>query len=88
VQALDLPLAVRRSSAAGVECLRRLVLKLLLPRVDLVGMNLIALRQIGHRRLLAQRLQRNLRLQRRVDLPSRLLCHAPLRLIRNGDNSN
>src|SRR5690554_889640 len=41
-------------------------------------MNLIALGQISHRRLLTQRLQRNLRLHRRIDLPSRPLRHSPL----------
>src|SRR5208337_5692064 len=51
---------------------RRMVQQLLLPGVNLVGMNLMALRQVGYRRLFAQRLQRNLRLQRRVNLPSRL----------------
>jgi hypothetical protein len=40
------------------------------------------------RSILQGHLQRNLRLQRPVDLPSRLLCHAPLRLIRNGADSN
>ena len=43
-------------------------------------MNLVTLRQIVHRRLLPQRLQRNLRLQRRINLPSRLR-HRPLRSI-------
>ena len=49
----------------------------------------VALRQIGNRGLFPQRLQRNLRLQARVNLPSRSLCHAPLRLLRrNGFDSN
>jgi hypothetical protein len=64
-------LACRRSisrsrSGGGRPALERpcrLVLKLLLPGVDLVGMYLIALGQVGHRRLLAQRLQGDLRLQ-------------------------
>jgi hypothetical protein len=56
--------AVGRSIAiAAFECPRFLVLKLLLPGINPVRMDLIALRQIGHRRLLPQRLQRNLRLQ-------------------------
>jgi hypothetical protein len=88
VQTLDLPLGLGRGSSAAVERLRRLVLKLLLPRLYLIGMDLIALGQIGHRRLLAQRLQRYLRLQRPVDLSSRSLWHASLRLIRNGADSD
>ena len=47
-----------------------MVQQLLLPGVNLDGMNLMALRQVGCRRLFAQRLQRDLRLQRRVNLPS------------------
>src|SRR4030095_10783933 len=43
-----------------------------LPGLDLVRVHLVALRQIAHCRLLPQRLQRDLRLQRRVNLPSRL----------------
>lgn len=38
-------------------------------------MDLIALRQIDHRRLLSKRLQCDLRLQRRANLPSRSLRH-------------
>jgi hypothetical protein len=38
---------------------RRMVQQLLLPGVNLVGMNLMALRQVGYRRLFAQRLQRD-----------------------------
>jgi hypothetical protein len=44
-------------------------------------MNLVTHRQVHHRRLLPQRLQRDPRLQRRLDLPSRLLRHR-LRLSR------
>jgi hypothetical protein len=43
-------------------------------------MNLIALRQIGNRRLFPQHLQGDLRLQRRVNLPSRPLRYLSLRL--------
>src|ERR1700746_3826111 len=64
---------------AGVEGPRRLIEELLLPGVNLIGMDLIALGEIGHRRVLPQRLQCNLRLQRRVDLPSCSLRHSPLR---------
>jgi hypothetical protein len=46
-------------------------------------MNLMALRQVGYRHLLPQRLQRDLRLQRRVNLPSRLR-HLPLRPVSFG----
>src|SRR5439155_3316565 len=46
-----------------IERPRRKILQLLLPGVNLVRVNLITLRQVIHRRLLAQRLQRNLRLQ-------------------------
>ena len=60
---------------------RRLLLQLLLPGVDLVRMNLMPRRQIGDPRLLPQRLQGDLRLQRRINLPSRL-AHVPLRLSR------
>jgi len=45
-------------------------------------MDTVALGQIGHRRLLPQRLHGDLRLQRRVNLPSRLACHDLLRLSR------
>src|SRR6185437_1779925 len=62
----------------GIEHPRRMVQQLLLPRIDLVRMNLVTLRQVVHCRLLAQRLDRNLRLQPRVNLPSRLR-HVPLR---------
>src|SRR5947209_2362000 len=72
-------MVARAIAIAALERPRRLIEQLLLPRIDLVGMHLIALRQIGNRRLLPQRLQRDLRLQPRIDLPSRPLRHAPLR---------
>src|SRR3546814_6032265 len=55
-----------------------LALKLLLPRVYLIAMCLVALRQVGHRHLLLQRLQSDLRPPSRIDLPSRL-AHGPPR---------
>src|SRR5689334_14016011 len=58
-----------------IESPRRMLHQLLLPRVNLIGMNLVALSKIGHRCLFPQRLQRYPRLQRRVDPPSRLLHH-------------
>src|SRR5271169_6029642 len=61
-----------------IERPRRMVQKLFLPGVDLVGMNLMALRQVAYRRLLPHRLESDLRLQRRINLPSRLR-HLPLR---------
>src|SRR5208337_4317015 len=83
VQPLDLALRLGFGilSDLRVERPRRMVLQLLLPGIDLVRMHLIALRQVGYSRLLTQRFQRDLRLQRRIDLPSRLL-HRPLRLSR------
>lgn len=52
------------------------------------GPSVGALRQLGHCRLLAQRLQRDLRLQRCIDLPCCPVFHRPLPLIRNGAFSN
>ena len=40
---------------------------------------------IGDRRMLPQRLQGDLRLRRRIDLPSRLRRHHPLRLSQQND---
>jgi hypothetical protein len=45
--------------------------QLLPPGINLIGVNLIALRQIGRARLLPHRFHGGLRLQRCVDLPSR-----------------
>ena len=68
VQPLDLTLAVHPGIAgAAFEGACRLIPELLLPGINLVRMNLITLRQISHRRMLAQRLQRDLRLQRRIN---------------------
>src|SRR4029077_5630753 len=66
----------------------RLFQKLLLPGIDLVRVNLIALGQIGHRRLLPHGFQRDLCLQCRVDLPSRLRRHHALRLSNGAAPSN
>ena len=67
MELLDLALVTARAfTAPALKGSRRLVEQLLLPRVNLVRVDLVALRQIGHRRLLPQRLQGDLRLQRRV----------------------
>src|SRR5271166_2628548 len=65
---------------ARAEGARRLILKLLLPDVNLVGMDLVALSKVHDRGLLPQRLQRDLRLQPGINPPSRLLRHRSLRL--------
>ena len=80
MKALDLALlgGVRWLADDAVEGAGRLILQLLLPRVNLIGVNLIALRQLVDARLLAHRLQGNLRLQRRVNLPSCSLRHGLL----------
>ncbi len=64
MQPIDVPLVrrVRVPPDARVEGARSLILKLLLPGVNLVGMDLVALRQVDNRRLLPQRLKRDLRL--------------------------
>src|SRR5579863_885420 len=82
MQPLDLPLMrrLRAPPDARVEGARRLILKLLLPAVNLVGMDLVALSKVDDRRLLSQRLQRDLRFQPAVNPPSRLLRHRSLRL--------
>src|SRR3954466_6678680 len=61
----------------------RLLMQLLLPGVNLVRVDFVPLRQVRNRRLFPQRLQRNLRLQPRIDLPSRLFHHS-LRLAYDG----
>jgi len=89
IQLLDLPrrLSVHLLAHLRIKRPRRLLLQLLLPAVNLVGVNLIALREVGYSRLLPQRFQRDLRLQLRIDLASRLF-HPPLRLPRqNGRRS-
>ncbi len=83
VQPLDLPLMrrFRVPPHPGIERPPRLILKLLLPGVNLVRMDLVALRKVRDRRLLPQRLQRDLRLQSAVNPPPRLLRHRSLRLL-------
>ena len=73
MQPLNLPLMrrFRVPPYPGIERPRRLILKLLLPGVNLVGMDLVALRKVRDRRLLPQRLQRDLRLQSGVNPPPR-----------------
>jgi hypothetical protein len=65
----------------GVEGPGRFVPELFPPNMHLVRVNLVALGQIGHARLFPQRLQGDLRLQPRVNLPSCSLGYDPLRLI-------
>jgi hypothetical protein len=90
VQPLDLAFPLRFGIVADtrIEGARSLLQKLLLLGVNLVRVNLVALRQIGYSRLLPQRLQRNPCLQRCVDLPSRSLRHHPLRLATERPISN
>src|SRR6516162_3829815 len=81
MQLLDLPLAIGFGvpADAGIEGARRVLQQLLLPGIDLVGMDLVALGKVGHRRLFPNRFQRDLRLQGAVNLASRL-HHGLLRL--------
>jgi hypothetical protein len=74
VQPLNITLGLRHGLLADLRVERpgSVLLQLLLPGIDLVRMHLIALRQVGHSRLLPQCLKRNLRLQRRVNRSSRL----------------
>src|SRR5882724_2866675 len=76
---LTLPASLGIMANAGIKGPGRLLHKLLLPRVDLVRVNLVAHRKVRNRRLLPQRLQGNPGLQRRINLPSRSLAHLPLR---------
>jgi hypothetical protein len=73
-------LACSRSISHSCEGARRLILKLLLPGVNLVRVDLVALRKVRDRPLLPQRLRGDLRLQPAVNPPSRLLRHRSLRL--------
>src|SRR2546421_8493608 len=80
MQLLDLALA-RGFAIIAQTCIEgacRLLEELLLPSIDLIRVNLVTLGQVSDRRLVPQRLQGDLRLQCRVDLPSRLLRHSPL----------
>src|SRR6266446_8156427 len=85
---LTLPACLAIMANPGVKGPRRLLQKLLLPRVDLVRVNFIANRKVRHRRLLPQRHQRNSRLQRRINLPSRPLAHLPPPFVANGTASH
>src|SRR6516165_5783725 len=82
MQPLDLPLMrrLRVPPHTGLEGARRLILKLLLPGVNLVGMDRVALRKVDDRGLLSHGLQRDLTLQPGINPPSRLLRHRSLRL--------
>ena len=75
MQPLDLPFMrrFRIPPNARVEGPRGLILKLLLPGVDLVRMDFVALSKVHHRGLFPQRLQRDLRFQSGVNPPPRLL---------------
>ena len=59
---------------------RRLVQQLLLPCLNLVRVDLVALRQVRHRRLLSRCPQCDRRRQRCIDLPSCSFRHDSLRL--------
>ena len=65
MQPLNLPLMrrLRVPPDARVKRARRLILKLLLPSVNLVGMDLLALRKVRDRGPLTQSLKRDLRRQ-------------------------
>src|SRR5271154_2063912 len=65
---LALLLAIDRGADAPHEKTRDIVQHLLLPRINLVRMNAVALRQLRNRRILPQRLQRHFRLERRIKL--------------------
>ena len=81
MQLLDLPLAIGFGvpADADIEGARRVLQQLLLPGIDLVRMDLVALGKVGHRRLFPNRFQRDLCLQGAVNLASRLR-HGLLRL--------
>ena len=65
--ALALLLAIPRTARPSREQARRIVENLLLPGINLVRMHPVSLRQFRNRRILAQRLNRNLRLERRIN---------------------
>src|SRR5580704_18348400 len=60
---LALMLLLAKSARTGPEKARHVVENLLLPAIDLVRVNAVPLRQLRHRRYLAQRLQRNFGLE-------------------------
>src|SRR5208283_1956230 len=61
-------LAIARNARPACEQARDVVENLLLPGINLVRMHPVTLRQLRNRRILAQRLKRNLRLERRIKL--------------------
>jgi len=62
--ALALLLPIARTARPSREQARDVVENLLLPGMDLVRMHVVPLRQLRNRRILAQRLKGNLRLER------------------------
>src|SRR5216683_1096958 len=66
--ALVLLLAIPQSARAAREKARHVVENLLLPAIDLVRVNAVPLRQLRHRRYLAQCLQGNPGLECRIKL--------------------
>src|SRR5271166_2829088 len=60
--------AIARTARPAREQARRIVENLLLPGINLVRMHPVPLRQFRNRRILPQRLERNLRLERRIKL--------------------
>src|SRR5208283_2406090 len=60
--------AIARTARPSREQARDVVENLLLPGINLVRMHPVPLRQFRNRRILAQRLERNLRLERRIKL--------------------
>src|SRR5208337_1815655 len=65
---LALLLAIARTARPAGEQARDVVENLLLPGINLVRMHPVPLRQFRNRRILAQRLKRNLRLERCIKL--------------------
>src|SRR5208282_3007544 len=78
---LALLLAIARTAYTAREQARDIVENLLLPSINLVRMHPVPLRQVRNRRILAQRLKRNLRLERRIKLLARLR-HSSLHRLR------
>src|SRR5271154_5593956 len=61
-------LALARGAGAACEQARHILHGLLLPAINLVRMHAVPLGQLRNRHALAQRFQRNLRLERRIKL--------------------
>ena len=66
--AFALFLAIARTARPSREQARDIVENLLFPGINLVRVHPVPLRQFRNRRILAQRLKRNLRLERRIKL--------------------